>query len=96
MNKLRIRDLREDADMNQTEIAEILNTTQRVYSRYETEERTLPLQHLIKLAQFYGVSTDYILGLTDIKDPLPRHEQKNVFTTARTSGDTSANKTSSL
>lgn len=71
IDKTRIRDLRTDKDLNQTEIAEILQTTQKVYSRYETEERALPIQHLIKLADFYKVSTDYILKRTDNPKPYP-------------------------
>ena len=61
----RIRDLREDRDMKQKEIADILGTTQQVYSRYENGINELPIHHLIVLSEFYNVSTDYILGLTD-------------------------------
>ena len=61
----RLRDLREDSDMNQTQIAEILFTSQTVYSRYERGAITIPVEHL--LADFYGVSTDYILGRTNNK-----------------------------
>ena len=68
----RIRDLREDKDMTQTHIAEILNTSQTVYSRYERNDRTLPLEHLITLAKFYKTSTDYILGLTNERKQYPR------------------------
>lgn len=70
--RLRIRDLREDSGLNQTQIAQKLNTTQKVYSRYETEERSLPIQHLIKLALLYDTSTDYLLGLTNEIRPYPR------------------------
>lgn len=70
--RIRIRDLRQDKEMNQTEVAKILNTSQKVYSRYETEERSLPIQHLITLANFYNVSTDYILGLTNESKPYKR------------------------
>ncbi len=73
MVKLRIRDLREDKNMNQTQIATLLNTTQKVYSRYETEERALPLQHLITLAKYYDVSLDYLCGLTQEKRPFPKN-----------------------
>lgn len=72
MEKLRIRDLREDKDMNQTQIAKLLNTTQKVYSRYETGERVLPLKHLITLAKYYDVSLDYLCGLTQEKKPFPK------------------------
>ena len=58
----RLRDLREDKDMKQKEIAGILGIDQRVYSTYETGKRDIPLRHLIVLADFYHVSVDYILG----------------------------------
>lgn len=64
----RLRDLREDKDMNQTQIAELLNTRQTVYSRYERGFQSIPVEHLITLADFYNVSTDYILGRTNIKE----------------------------
>ncbi len=64
----RIRDLREDNDMTQTEIAKILNMSQTGYSKYETGENDIPTLILIKLADFYGVSADYILGLTEKKE----------------------------
>lgn len=63
----RLRDLREDADMNQTQTAGLLGIKQTVYSRYERGFQTIPLEHLIKLADFYGVSVDYILGRTNNK-----------------------------
>ena len=58
----RLRDLREDKDMNQTQIAKLLFTSQTVYSRYERGVLTIPVEHLLILADFYDVSTDYILG----------------------------------
>lgn len=61
----RIRDLREDNDLTQTEVAKILNTNQKVYSRYETAENEMPIRHLITLCKFYNVSADYILGFTN-------------------------------
>ena len=61
----RLRDLREDMDLKQINIAQILNIQQTVYSRYERGYQTIPLEHLIKLADFYGVSLDYIVGRTD-------------------------------
>lgn len=61
----RIRDLRLDADLNQTQIARILNMSQTGYSKYETGENDIPTQVLIKLANYYGTSIDYILGQTD-------------------------------
>ena len=60
----RLRDLREDKDMKQKEIAGILGIDQRVYSTYETGKRDIPLRHLIVLADFYHVSVDYSLGRT--------------------------------
>ena len=63
----RLRDLREDMDMNQTQIAEILRIKQTVYSRYERGFQTIPIEHLLTLADFYEVSTDYIFGRTNIK-----------------------------
>jgi len=61
----RIRDLREDNDLAQRQIADILNCSQQVYSNYELGQRDVPTDILIKLSLFYNVSTDYILGLTD-------------------------------
>lgn len=63
----RLRDLREDIDLNQTQIAEILHTSQTVYSRYERGFQTIPVEHLLILADFYNVSIDYILGRTNNK-----------------------------
>lgn len=60
----RIRDLREDADLSQREIAAYLGIQQTVYSRYERGFQTMPLEHLIRLADYYNVSTDYLLGRT--------------------------------
>ena len=64
----RLRDLREDKDMTQTEIAALLFTSQTVYSRYERGFQTIPVEHLLILADFYDVSVDYILGRTNKKD----------------------------
>lgn len=63
----RIRDLREDNDLKQRELAEILNCSQRVYSNYERGDLDIPSEILIKLADNYDVSVDYILGRTDNK-----------------------------
>lgn len=65
MRYRRIRDLREDKDLTQTEIAKILNCSQRVYSNYERGEVDIPTEILIKLADFHQVTTDYILGRSD-------------------------------
>ena len=61
----RMRDLREDNDKTQKEIAEILNTSQTMYARYERGANELPIHHLLTLADYYNVSTDYLLGRTD-------------------------------
>ena len=61
----RIRDLREDKDITQTEISKILNCSQQVYSNYELGQRDIPTYILIELSKFYNVSVDYILGITD-------------------------------
>lgn len=64
----RLRDLREDMDMKQSQVADLLSIKQTVYSRYERGFQAIPVKHLLKLADFYGVSTDYILGRTNIKE----------------------------
>ena len=69
---LRIRDLREDRDLKQREIAELLLCDQALYSKYERGERELPLHLAIQLAEFYDVSVDYLVGLTDEPAPYPR------------------------
>ena len=60
-----LRDLREDADKTQTQIAEVLGTSQTMYARYERGANELPLRHLLVLADYYGVSVDYLLGRSD-------------------------------
>ena len=60
----RIRDLREDNDLNQKHLAELLNCSQQVYSNYELGQRDIPTDILIRLANFYNVSIDYLLGQT--------------------------------
>jgi transcriptional regulator with XRE-family HTH domain len=64
--------LREDRDLTQLEIAEYLNIKQNTYSRYEREERSMPIEVWVKLARYYGVSVDYLAGLTNEKNPHPR------------------------
>ncbi len=71
----RIKDLREDADLTQQKVAEALGITQRKYSYIETKTQPLTDEILIKLADFYRVSTDYILYLTDEKKPYPKRPQ---------------------
>ena len=68
----RIRDLREDMDLTQTEIANILNISQRTYSRYENDERAIPVEILSQLADFHKTSIDYLIGRTDEKRAYPR------------------------
>ena len=66
----RLRDLREDADLNQTQVAKYLGMSQTGYSKYETGENDIPTQVFIKLAGFYKTTTDYILGISDRRDPI--------------------------
>ncbi len=67
----RIRDLREDNDLRQKDLAQVLGCTQVSYSHYELGKRDIPTDVLVRLARFYGTSTDYLLGLTDKKTPYP-------------------------
>ena len=66
---MRIRDLREDSDLTQKELAAYLHIKQNTYSQYENGQRQLPINVLIALAKYYKTSTDYILGLTDERKP---------------------------
>lgn len=68
----RLKDLREDKDLLQKEIAEIINVSQTNYSKYELDKINIPIETLKKLALFYNTSIDYILGLTNIKEPYKR------------------------
>ena len=68
----RIRDLREDADLSQKEVAEYLRCSQQAYSNYELGQREVSPEILIKLAQLYHTSVDYLLGLTSQREPYPR------------------------
>ena len=70
--RLRIRDLREDNDLTQQQIADFLFCDQSQYSRYEREERDMPLRYIIKLASYYNVSIDYLVGETDVKKRYPK------------------------
>lgn len=72
----RIRALREDNDLTQKEIASILNMSQTGYSKYETGENDIPTKILIDLAKYYNTSIDYLLGITDIKEPYLRSKKK--------------------
>lgn len=73
---LRLRDLREDHDIKQQTLADLLNCSQVTYSRYETGSHEIPLSALIRLAEYYGTSVDYLLGLTDEIQPYPRKHKK--------------------
>lgn len=73
---LRIRDLREDADLTQKQIAELLNTNQSNYSKTERGLKALSMEEAVKLAQFYETSVDYLLGLTDQREPYPKSRRK--------------------
>ena len=64
---MRLRELREDLDITQAEIAEYLKIKQNTYSQYENGQRQLPIEMLIKIAEYYNVTTDYVLGLTNEK-----------------------------
>ena len=68
----RIRDLREDRDLYQRDLANYLNCSQVCYSHYEIGKRDIPTEVLIKLALYYHTSIDYLLGLTDCKQPYPQ------------------------
>ena len=68
---MRLKDIREDRDLTQREVAEHLHIRQNTYSQYENGQRGLPIDTLVKLARYFGVSTDYILGLTDETRPYP-------------------------
>ena len=69
---LRIKDLREDKEILQKDMAKILNTTQTNYSKYELGKINIPIDTLIKLAKFFNTSVDYLLGLTNEQKPYPR------------------------
>lgn len=77
MYKTRLRDLREDKDLYQKDIAKFLNMKQQQYSRYETDENEISVTLLKQLANFYNTSTDYILKLTDEIKPYPKSKKVN-------------------
>ena len=68
----RIRDLREDRDLYQKDLAQVLNCSQVCYSHYEIGKRDIPTEVLCRLADFYGTSVDYLLGRTDEREPYPK------------------------
>ena len=69
---MRLRDLREDQDLTQKEVAEILGTSFQYYQKYESGVRPIPVDRLEVLADFYQTSTDYLLGLTTVREPYPK------------------------
>jgi transcriptional regulator with XRE-family HTH domain len=71
---MRIKDLREDNDFTQQQIADLLHIKQNTYSQYETGQRQIPIATLITLASFYNTSIDYLLGITDTKEPYPKNK----------------------
>lgn len=73
----RIRDMREDMDLTQKQVADMLNCSQQVYSNYELGQRGIPTDILIKIAKLYNVTTDYLLGLSDVKNPYGGENDKN-------------------
>ena len=72
MHQLRVRDLREDRDLRQKELAVYLGVHQTTYSEYELGKLNIPVSALHKLADLYGVSVDYLLGRTAVKKPYPK------------------------
>ena len=68
---VRLKDLREDMDLTQSELAAYLHIKQNTYSQYENGQRQIPIELLIALAKYYKTSTDYLLELTDVKKPYP-------------------------
>lgn len=73
---MRLKDLREDKDLYQKDLAKILNIAERTYSGYETGSRNIPNEILINLAKFYNTSVDYVLGITNEKKPYPRNANR--------------------
>ena len=70
--RTRIKDLREDNDKTQQQIADYLGTSQTMYASYERGANEMPLRHLIRLAEYYNVDMNYLCGLSNIKNPYPR------------------------
>lgn len=78
----RLKDLREDKDLSQTDIAKILDTTQKQYSRWETGEYEIPFHNVIKLAKFYNVTIDFIANITNLPSTLPKKWGMKMFNLA--------------
>lgn len=72
MNIQRLKEIREDRDYYQKDIAKILKTSQKQYSMYETGIRLIPIDKIAKLAEFYNTSIDYLVGMTDTRKPYPK------------------------
>ena len=72
MNIERLKEIREDKDYKQSDIAKVLNTTQQQYSKYELGLQVIPVERLAKLAKFYNTSVDYLIGLTNERKPYPK------------------------
>ena len=75
---MRLKELREDRDYKQNDIAIFLKVANNTYCNYENDKRLIPYDLIIKLAYFYNVSVDYILGLTDVQKPYPRSKKKSL------------------
>jgi transcriptional regulator with XRE-family HTH domain len=73
---LRLRDVREDCDKTQAQVAEMLGCRQQTYSRYENEQAQMTYQTLSQLADYFDTSVDYLLGRTDERQPYPRGKRK--------------------
>ena len=76
---MRIKNMREDYDLTQKQVAEYLNIKQNTYSQYETGNRQIPIEVLVALAELYNTSADYLLGLTDQKKPYPKEKKSQNF-----------------
>ena len=74
--RLRLRNLREDNDISQAEMAKLLKCSQQTYSRYEAHVTEIPLQSLIFLSNYYNTSVDYLLGITNEQKPYPKSNQE--------------------
>ena len=72
MNIERLKEIREDKDYKQSDIAKVLNTTQQQYSKYELGLQVIPVERLVKLAKFYNTSVDYLIGLNNERKPYPK------------------------
>ncbi|WP_148509401.1 helix-turn-helix domain-containing protein [Hungatella sp.] len=72
----RLRDLREDKDLAQQNIADYLHINQRTYSRYENDQRMIPYEVLSALADLYETSVDYLIGRTNVRKPYPKSKKK--------------------